>query len=331
MTQLQTSKQTVICYSSDPGFFQPSLASIASLQRWPSAAGLKIIYLCVGFSDEQKVAAAEILEALGVESHFAAIDELKSFETPEFNKTHYPVTSLARFYLSDYVGDEASDILYVDGDTWFARDPEAFLKFPVPPGSLAAAEDQAFFYQNEVSKHGRFVREYFAGLGVTPDTGYFNAGIIKAGLSDWREISQEALGFLRTNLKACLYHDQSALNAVAKHRRVRLSTAWNFQSAFLDWNCKGLVDPAIYHFVGGRKPWLGDVAEWRFLTRSYFDLTPSVGSHSSLGFKSWNAEEQAQSDQYARSRQLKSNTILLPRKLSRIGKFNKLAKLSELN
>jgi hypothetical protein len=46
----------------------------------------------------------------------------------------------------------------------------------------------------------------------------------------WRSIMADAHNSFAVNTAACKNHDQSALNAVAHDRRVRLSLQWNFQT-----------------------------------------------------------------------------------------------------
>ena len=325
MSQEKSRRENYLCYASDPGFFQPSIASIASFKRWPSALDVKIVYLCVGFSPQQQAIAETILSNLGVESHFVQIEALRAFDNSDFNKTHVPVSALSRFYLSQVIERDDVDLIYVDGDTWFARDPNELLEYHLPKGTIAAAEDQSYFYRDEISRFGYDLRAYFAQLEIDPDDGYFNSGVFKVSAHDWQNISKTALDFLNDNLKACRYHDQSALNAVCRQNRMRLSPAWNFQTPFLKWNRDNVVTPGIYHFIGARKPWVGEIAEWKFLKQMYLDLTPSVGDHADLAFRSWDPETQAASNKQMLIRRVKENTILLPREINRVRKFRSLA------
>jgi hypothetical protein len=93
-------------------------------------------------------------------------------------------------------------------------------------------------------------------LGLDRDAGYFNAGVILTRADTWRSLSTEAFGFFLDHMELCLYHDQSALNAVAGRRRVRLAPQWNFAASYFDWHIKPPTPPQIVHFAGGEKPWL---------------------------------------------------------------------------
>ena len=136
-------------------------------------------------------------------------------------------------------------------------------------GGCAAAEDSLFFCRNDLSSHGRFTRDYLRGLGLERQDGYFNAGVLAADRKTWCTITSEALAFFKANVEACKFHDQSALNAVAGRRRIRLDPRWNFQTLFRYWHLEDQIQPAIYHFTQTFKPWNGPIEPWSDLFEPY--------------------------------------------------------------
>ncbi len=322
--------ETKVCYSSDPGFLLPSVASIASLRSWESGKHVKICYLGVGYSVEQKNLAREMLSEHGVEIEFVENGALQQFSNERFNKTHVPVASLSRFLLCEAFGASEAQLLYIDGDTFFAADPGELLSYLVPVGKLAAVEDQSSMYAKEVGRHGNAVRAYFDGIGVDASNGYFNAGIFKTSFDTWAEVSHEALEFLRRKLEVCLYHDQSAMNAVCSHRRVTLSPIWNYQSAFLPWNHGQIKRPIVCHFVGGGKPWLGDVPKWKFIAKEYNALFPASPNAELFPIRKWSADEQRRVHSDAKFAAMRQNLLLRPRLVNRRKRFAGWLQASEI-
>jgi lipopolysaccharide biosynthesis glycosyltransferase len=104
------------------------------------------------------------------------------------------------------------------------------------------------------------------GLGLRPNTPYFNAGVLLIPLDAWRAeaIPELTLGMLRTSRPR--WGDQDVLNAALQGRWLELPRRWNLQTsdvaerglAWALWadDVQGaLADPAILHFTERDKPW----------------------------------------------------------------------------
>jgi lipopolysaccharide biosynthesis glycosyltransferase len=169
----------------------------------------------------------------------------------DWNTKHNYVTisALGRLFIPNVLPKGHKRILYLDGDTFIAADPSPLIDYSAPEGRFAAVEDIIYFRRNDFTKLGKFTREYLRGIGVNGNNGYFNSGMFIVGIDTCRSLAQEALLFFENNTKACLYHDQSALNAVVGNRRIRLSLAWNFQTPYRYWNIEKEIVPRIYHFT----------------------------------------------------------------------------------
>jgi lipopolysaccharide biosynthesis glycosyltransferase len=78
----------------------------------------------------------------------------------------------------------------------------------------------------------------------------------------WKQLSAEAIDFMINNVALCRSSDQTALNAIIGQRRGRLPLRWNYQTEHmmvLDPRTIA-IQPVIWHFAGGPKPW--DLSEW---------------------------------------------------------------------
>jgi lipopolysaccharide biosynthesis glycosyltransferase len=314
---------TLVFYTTDLGFAVPTLISVRSLRKW---SDVDIHIITLGFSDEQHDAYLKLSEPLKVSVHRMDKYWTDAFDRPEFNATHVPPSALARFYIPEFIRSEEidqSDVLYVDGDTWFSDDPRELLDWPAPVKGLMAAEDQSFFYRNDVGETGSRVREYFSKIGIDQNGGYFNSGVLKFRAGTWRDIAADCLDFLERNLAICDYHDQSALNAVVGKSRVRLSPRWNFQTPYWAWRAQELVEPGILHFVGGGKPWMGKLDPWRTIQDEYLKGRAEYSS-AHFPLKQWSVDEQRVNVRQQQITQIKNMTIFFFRVLDRRNQFAKL-------
>lgn len=324
---IQTKAATLVFYTTDQGFAVPTLISIRSLRKW---SDVEIHIITLGFSDQQHDAYLKLSEPLDVIIHRMDRHWTDAFNRPEFNATHVPPSALARFYIPEFICSEdidRSDVLYVDGDTWFYDNPRELLDWPAPDEGVLAAEDQSFFYRDDIGETGKRVREYFAKIGVEKEDGYFNSGVLKFRAGKWRDIAAGCLDFLERNLAICDYHDQSALNAVVGRSRVRLSPRWNFQTPYWAWGAQELAKPGILHFVGGGKPWMGKLDPWRTIQDEYGKARAEFRS-THFPLRLWSADEQRANMRQERIIHIKNRTIFFFRMLDRRNKFANLLRES---
>jgi lipopolysaccharide biosynthesis glycosyltransferase len=322
-------RTTEVFYLTDAPFVVPTLVSIESLRRWKSASELNVNVVLLDMDEGRVDDFKRLAEDLRLQVHSLSTDALASFGNDKFNATHVPYATLARFLISNFFCDQDADILYLDGDTLFIEDPKELLEFPAPEVGLLAAEDQSYFYVSDIGETGENVRSYFCNIGVTAKQGYFNAGVMKFRAREWIKISNDCLLFLENNLAICQYHDQSALNAVAGGKRIRLSPIWNFAPFYWNWGLSEAVRPKLLHFVGGGKPWMGKLEVW---SRIYPDFIKAVERrrHASFLLKTWDARQQADRLKAERWQQIKNKTIFLYRMAHRRAQFRNLIDTSVL-
>lgn len=322
-------RATEVFYITDAGFAVPTLVSIESLRRWRPARDLMINVVLLDMSQERVDAFAGLAQDLSLQIHSLRTDVLASLDNESFNATHVPLATVARFLISEFFRNEDYDILYVDGDTLFVQDPSELLDLPAPEAGLLAAEDQSYFYANDYGKTGNNIRSYFANIGVTAKQGYFNAGVLKFRARQWIKISKDCLSFLEDNLSICQYHDQSSLNAIVGSSRVRLSPIWNFKPSYWNWGVSEIAQPKLLHFVGGDKPWMGNLKVWSKLYPEYIAAVERR-RHKSFLLRAWDEEEQAARLRAETFQQIKDNTIFLRRKTRRRAMFRDLVETSVL-
>jgi lipopolysaccharide biosynthesis glycosyltransferase len=258
-----------VFYVTDGGFAFPTLVSALAVREQvePAMADIRIVLTDV--SDEFAKRLTEFLAPSAIQVNTMPSELYSNFDAANFNKTHVPRSSLGRFFMLDCSPGDYKHVIYLDGDTWIKGDIRPLIKYRPPKGTIAAAEDPSYYYRNNLGDNGRRARSYFKQLGIDASKGYFNAGVLSAATADWREICGDAFGYFSNNTAACVYHDQSALNVVAQGRRTILSPRWNFFDHYSYWGLERPVNPVIFHFAGGAKPWTGRFYPWEVIYDAY--------------------------------------------------------------
>ncbi|NJM35459.1 MAG: hypothetical protein HC850_12955 [Rhodomicrobium sp.] len=258
-----------VCYVADVNFLLPSLISAVSLRKFIRPDQAEVFVFLVGENDlvakVNEAASRFQISVVPFDSGWAG-----EFDAGDFNKTHVTPTALGRFFLDRGLPDRIERIVYIDGDTLIRRDPSALIEAVVPEGKFAAAEDMVSFRYSRFTPRGRLKMAYLDGIGVHPPTqGYFNSGVFAVSRKSWRVIADDAFRFFIRNIKACEYHDQSALNATVGDRRLKLSLKWNFQTPYRFLGIEKFIEPCVYHFHSFPKPWMGECQPWPEIHAEY--------------------------------------------------------------
>ncbi len=263
-------KNRVCVYVADHGFLVPSLVSAKQLALSKASELADIIIYLLGI--EPEVVAKLENSFTGYEIKFIVLDT-NAFAPPSsvsFRQGHVPIATLARLVLADYIPANYKHVVYLDGDTQIMGDITPLLKFEVPEGKIAAVNGSIWLTGNT---NAEWNKQYLKNLGGVDQYQYFNGGVLAFQLETWAEIGPQALKFFFENSEACYHHDQSALNAVCKGRRVTLEPAYNFHSEYAKLCVKNSYNPRIVHFTGNTKPWMYPVAPWgRRFTQPYIDI-----------------------------------------------------------
>jgi lipopolysaccharide biosynthesis glycosyltransferase len=244
----------------DERWFVPSFATALSARRHVTRPGVLVRIIVLDAAPEWIAKFAEPAAAQGisiVSGHVPEIEQLRKHHRDRY----LPPVTLARFWIDRFFEPEIARFLYLDGDTLVDGNLDALLDLPLPAGGMLAAPDNVRLCLREWGRGPIREKAYLRSIGIT-DGEYFNAGVILADRSGWREIAGAAVDFLSSHPDRCRSSDQSALNAVTRGRRARLSLRYNYQSEHMivfDPR-RSKLRPVIWHFTGAPKPW--HVASW---------------------------------------------------------------------
>jgi len=217
-----------------------------------------------------------------------------------------------RLLIPNLLPETQDRAIYLDADLLVERDLTPLWKAPFDEAHVLAVRD----YKIQTVSHQKGLAHYH-DFGLSPDTPYFNSGVLVINLNAWRteHVRADAMRYVaryRQVMNAC---DQEALNAVLAGRWKELDPRWNRQSAISDldrWPESSfkrdiesqrdalLHAPYIDHFTGNDKPWniLTDhPSKDRFL-----DYLASSGWFSPLEFRAWRGFRTARiPEQYLRN------------------------------
>lgn len=155
-----------------------------------------------------------------------------------------------RFFLPEALSDTYRRLLYLDVDVWVedAR-PFALFDLDMAGSTVAAVRDACIAYMRDTV-------EIETVLGKGGDSRYFNAGVLLIDVA--RAVADDMFGSLvELAGKPLRYSDQTALNMLFRGRWVELSPAFNMMLQTWSSFARRVYEPAIVHFAGGRKPWMG--------------------------------------------------------------------------
>jgi lipopolysaccharide biosynthesis glycosyltransferase len=251
------------------------------------AVGVFIYVLDRDGSDLQRLRHA--LLPRGVDLSAVSIAELGLVKPSDFNKTHVPISTMARLWIDDLLPPDYDKFLYLDGDVEIVGKLDPLVAAPVPHRGFLAAPDLPLLIAQDWGKSARETQRYISNLNVRDPDDYFNAGVLLVDRTGWRDVAGEAFSYFNRFPERCRYHDQSALNATAQSKRGRLSLLWNYQTDFMvvvdprKWG----ISPAIWHFTGFPKPWHADVFPWSSGFGQSFSIGASVLDEASVQMPSF--------------------------------------------
>lgn len=297
-------KTRAIVFVTDHGFLLATLLAARQVIRQTAVvARADVFVLTVGIDKAVARAVEDEFSPIGITFKNLDADLFDRLGNSRFSRSHVPRSTLGRLAIHHVLPPGYEHVVYLDGDIQVVGDIAPLVFHDVKEGFIASANDFLWMYENAAGNYWRTHRAYIAGLGLHDPSGYFNAGVLAFRRSTWEEMAPRALAFFEENSERCLYHDQSALNAVFAGRREQLSLRYNFSTDYALLGLAGEMNPAIIHFSGAAKPWRSIAAPWhgRFI-ESYVAFAREYPSVAALLPKPSRDEQAAEARALSRSR-----------------------------
>lgn len=265
-----------ICLTPDRRFFGPALCVAAQIIACGLPSDADLFLIC---------------EEGDVWPRFDMIDEplksrvqllVTSFhevtrDLPTNNNGEHAITR--RLFLDRVLPAQYDRIIPVDSDMMIVNEGLAALtRLDLGGKVMAAATDMISYMDWGGHLAGEF-KAYRLGLGMAPDTLYFNNGLTVIDRAAWSkaDLGERTLRFIVDNPALCLRFEQSALNALLNGNIAKLSPRFNFMGDFMRLDLESEIRPNVYHFVNRPKPWQnGWVGNQRFARafKEWFAASP---------------------------------------------------------
>lgn len=250
-----------IVFCSDDNFAQHSAVTMRSIvEHCSRPADIDFYYIHDGISEEKQVRLRRTIEGFGATLTFLTPDV--SVFKDAFINHYYSLASYFRLLVPSCLPQEVHRCLYLDGDMVVDGDVAELWATDLEGHPLGAVPDLG------VMLSLKRTQSKATELGIPPEAGYFNSGLLLIDLEAWRReryADQAAELALSRPLKS---HDQDALNAVFTGRWTPIDFRWNKMPAVYGFSMKLLLHagkyrnaiearkrPGILHYASRHKPW----------------------------------------------------------------------------
>jgi len=242
----------IIVCTSDNHYAMPLAVMLRSLSdrltSYPTAA---VYVLDGGISawNRRKIQKSIRLPNLDIHWISPPVDRLEGvpvFEHPATLCTYY------RLLIPSLLPDSVDKVIFLDTDMVVLTDIGALWNEPVAEVLLMAVE--------EPNRENPAAIAHREGLGMQPDSKYFNAGVMVINLELWRteHIAEKALDYIKRKREVVRWYDQDGMNAVLESRWKELDNRWNWrvdpgEAGGGVQACEGHA--RIVHYASAVKPW----------------------------------------------------------------------------
>jgi len=212
------------------------------LQNLDNSTVVNIFIIESNISSDNKLKLQRVVERFSQKVKFITIDD-NLFNSFELKIKHISKETYYRIIIPELVDVDIKKALYLDSDMIIRTDISKLWNTDIDDYFLAAVEGT----NNKKWKK--------ATLSIPAKYTYFNAGLLLMNLQKWREnnISAQVIQYIQDNPTLIELMDQDALNAVLYDKCLKLDPKWNCTKGLM--NRYHIVNPAIVHFAGRRKPW----------------------------------------------------------------------------
>ena len=269
-------------------YLVPLLVLVESIKDHLAAPFRPVLYLVhPGLPEELLEWVAEVIELRSIVPQADLIASLPQ-------NTRFPREAAYPLLLAEVLPGELDEVLFLDADMLVLDDLGTLWEEADGDETIAAVADASIVLCG--SPRGVKRRSEF---GVPAIGGYFNAGVMKIRLEQWRrrDVSGQAFGYLSRAGREVDYHHQEALNAVLWNDWHQLDRRWNLIASltgrgYSEPDLREVEGAGIVHFAGRFKPWRSRVggpyaARYRGYLESVarrVDVPPSTWRERALGY-----------------------------------------------
>lgn len=266
MSISSNSQPIVLVCAADNNYAMPLAVTIRSaLENLGTNQKIALFVLDGGITESNKNKIIKSLQSEQIEISWVQPDNAL-FENLALNR-HVTIPTYYRLILPQILPKSFQKVIYLDTDMVVTGNLQELWNIDVGDNYVLAVQDDIQLY---ISMSEAF-RNYHE-LGVSPDSKYFNAGLLVINLKKWRtdNIGSKVIEYLEENKEYAL-NDQDGLNAVLAGKWGELHPKWNQMPRIYDYSSSKdsplaediykdtLEQPCIIHFTNTPKPWYAGV------------------------------------------------------------------------
>jgi lipopolysaccharide biosynthesis glycosyltransferase len=253
--------RTAACFTPDRAFFAPAVRAIASLIEAEPDGEREIFLVC---EPHDVLSGFDKLPTCLRERVNLVTLDFKRFDKRLAERGRFSRAVFRRLFLDEILPARFERIVSVDSDMLVVRGGLKRLEsFDLDGRPLAAAYDMIFLMDFKGGPLALRFKRSRRALGLSPDTPYFNAGLIAIDRAAWRaeKLTERVTKALCDDPRRYPFMEQDALNAALKGNFAPLSPRFNFMGDFFLLDLERRLEPIVLHFVNAPKPW--ELGAWR--------------------------------------------------------------------
>lgn len=173
--------------------------------------------------------------------HWLAMDQVVDKRKLPLDASTFPLNVYTRLFIPYFLPDSCNKAIYLDVDMIVRKDLSVLWHVDMQGRTIAGVLDRA----ERVSTSWAGIANY-KELGIHPEAGYYNSGLLLLDLEQWRrsKLTEEVVASIIQNKQYANFPDQYGLNVVFANKWHTLDPKWNTY-AFQETK-----DPYIIHFIG---------------------------------------------------------------------------------
>src|SRR5690606_23440847 len=171
----------------------------------------------------------------------------------------FPANTYARICIPHFIDQKATRAIYLDVDMILLKDVAELWQISLEDYPVGAVADRSQI----VSSEWGGIKNY-KELGLPPDSGYLNSGMLVIDPEKWRKlnIAERAFKCSIDNIEFISFADQYALNVIFNQQWKELDPRWNAYAQ------NDIEDPYLIHFTGMKPIFRGYSGNARY--KDYF-------------------------------------------------------------
>ncbi|MBW4553037.1 MAG: glycosyltransferase family 8 protein [Aphanocapsa sp. GSE-SYN-MK-11-07L] len=202
-------------------------------------------------------------------------------------KDYISIAQYYRLLIAELLPEQAQKAIYLDSDLVIQGNLGQLWQADLNNNYVLAAQDT---WVHSVSAANGLLN--YRELGISPDSKYFNSGVLVINIKKWRaeKVFMTAANYLNQYKDKIIYGDQDVLNAIFAGQWGELNPRWNVTARVYEYKsweespyskqCYNELtsqDPYIIHYVSGEKPWNSDHVPMKEHFFRYLDMTAWSG------------------------------------------------------